>query len=66
MIAAGLEMILSKVSRIPHPPIRDSCMGTCNFVVDLIRRIPKAKLEEVYKHRPFANEIMLLFRAIRL
>jgi predicted helicase len=38
----------------------DPCTGTGNFIVNLIRRIPKAKLEAVYKHRLFANEIMLL------
>lgn len=38
----------------------DPCTGTGNFIVNLIRRIPKAKLEDVYKHRLFANEIMLL------
>jgi predicted helicase len=40
--------------------IIDPCTGTGNFIVNLIRRIPKAKLEAVYKHRLFANEIMLL------
>jgi predicted helicase len=40
--------------------IIDPCTGTGNFIVNLIRRIPKAKLEEVYTKRLFANEIMLL------
>ena len=40
--------------------IIDPCTGTGNFIVNLIRRIPKNKLEDVYKHRLFANEIMLL------
>jgi predicted helicase len=40
--------------------IIDPCTGTGNFIVNLIRRMPKAKLPEVYKHRLFANEIMLL------
>ncbi len=40
--------------------IIDPCTGTGNFIVNLIRRIPKAKLEAVYKNRLFANEIMLL------
>ena len=40
--------------------IIDPCTGTGNFIVNLIRRVPKAKLEDVYKHRLFANEIMLL------
>jgi type I restriction-modification system DNA methylase subunit len=38
----------------------DPCTGTGNFIVNLIRRIPKSKLEGVYQHRLFANEIMLL------
>src|SRR5207244_1885648 len=40
--------------------IIDPCTGTGNFIVNLIRRIPKTKLEEVYSHRLFANEVMLL------
>jgi predicted helicase len=40
--------------------IIDPCTGTGNFIVNLICRIPKARLEDVYKHRLFANEIMLL------
>ena len=40
--------------------IIDPCTGTGNFIVNLIRRMPKAKLPDVYKHRLFANEIMLL------
>ncbi|MBL8880458.1 MAG: N-6 DNA methylase, partial [Phycisphaerales bacterium] len=40
--------------------IIDPCTGTGNFIVNLIRRIPKKHLEDVYKHRLFANEIMLL------
>ena len=40
--------------------IIDPCTGTGNFIVNLMRRIPKAKLEDVYKNRLFANEIMLL------
>ena len=40
--------------------IIDPCTGTGNFVVNLIRRMPKNKLEEVYRKRLFANEIMLL------
>ena len=34
--------------------------GTGNFIVNLIRRIPKANLQRVYKQQLFANEIMLL------
>lgn len=40
--------------------IIDPCTGTGNFVVNLIRRMPKAKLSDSYSNRLFANEIMLL------
>ncbi|KAA0208357.1 hypothetical protein EDM80_15465, partial [bacterium] len=40
--------------------ILDPCTGTGNFIVNLIRRIPRGDLERVYKHQLFANEIMLL------
>lgn len=40
--------------------ILDPCTGTGNFIVNLIRRIPREALERVYKNQLFANEIMLL------
>ncbi len=40
--------------------ILDPCTGTGNFIVNLIRRIPKRDLSRVYKSQLFANEIMLL------
>lgn len=40
--------------------ILDPCTGTGNFIVNLIRRIPRGDLERVYKNQLFANEIMLL------
>jgi predicted helicase len=40
--------------------IIDPCTGTGNFIVNLIRRIPKRALDGVYRKRLFANEIMLL------
>ncbi|MGA2496372.1 MAG: type ISP restriction/modification enzyme [Tepidisphaeraceae bacterium] len=40
--------------------IIDPCTGTGNFIVNLIRRMPKKELPDVYKHRLFANEVMLL------
>ncbi len=43
-----------------HVNILDPCTGTGNFIVNLIRRIPRGDLERVYKHQLFANEIMLL------
>ena len=41
-------------------PCTGTGTGTGNFIVNLIRRIPMARLEAEYKHRLFANEIMLL------
>ena len=40
--------------------ILDPCTGTGNFIVNLIRRIPKRDLPRVYKEQLFANEVMLL------
>ncbi len=38
----------------------DPCTGTGNFIVNLIRRIPKKDLPRVYRDQLFANEVMLL------
>lgn len=40
--------------------ILDPCTGTGNFIVNLLRRIPKRDLPRVYKEQLFANEVMLL------
>ena len=40
--------------------ILDPCTGTGNFVVNLIERMPAKALEDAYKNRLFANEVMLL------
>ncbi|HDS73994.1 MAG TPA: DNA helicase, partial [Firmicutes bacterium] len=40
--------------------ILDPCTGTGNFIVNLLDRIPKEKLADAYRHRLFANEVMLL------
>jgi predicted helicase len=40
--------------------ILDPCTGTGNFIVNLIRRIPKRDLPRMYKEQLFANEVMLL------
>ena len=40
--------------------ILDPCTGTGNFVVNLIRRVPKKDLPRVYESQLFANEVMLL------
>src|SRR5262245_18999003 len=59
-VADVLEQEFAKKLWSDDVYIIDPCTGTGNFIVNLIRRIPKAKLEDVYKHRLFANEIMLL------
>lgn len=40
--------------------ILDPCTGTGNFVVNLLRRIPKRDLRRMYTEQLFANEVMLL------
>ncbi len=44
----------------PQVKILDPCTGTGNFVVNLIRRVPKKNLPRVYETQLFANEVMLL------
>ena len=44
----------------PDVNILDPCTGTGNFIVNLIRRIPKQDLPRVYREQLFANEVMLL------
>ncbi|MEP7288778.1 MAG: N-6 DNA methylase [Chloroflexota bacterium] len=40
--------------------ILDPATGTGNFIVNLLRRVPKRDLAATYQNRLFANEIMLL------
>jgi len=40
--------------------ILDPCTGTGNFIVNLIRRIPKRDLPRMYREQLFANEVMLM------
>ncbi|HUY37038.1 MAG TPA: type ISP restriction/modification enzyme [Pirellulales bacterium] len=40
--------------------ILDPCTGTGNFIVNLLRRIPKRDLPRMYREQLFANEVMLL------
>jgi len=40
--------------------ILDPCTGTGNFIVNLLRRIPKRDLPRMYRQQLFANEVMLL------
>jgi predicted helicase len=38
--------------------ILDPCTGTGNFIVNLLRRIPRRDLPRVYREQLFANEVM--------
>lgn len=40
--------------------ILDPCTGTGNFIVNLLRRVPKRDLQRMYREQFFANEVMLL------
>ena len=40
--------------------VLDPCTGTGNFVVNLLRRVPKRHVEVFYADQLFANEIMLM------
>ena len=40
--------------------ILDPCTATGNFLVNLLRRIPKKHLARMYREQLFANEVMLL------
>ncbi len=44
----------------PEVVILDPCTGTGNFMVNLIERIPGRALQDAYRNRLFANEVMLL------
>ena len=40
--------------------ILDHCTGTGNFVVNMMRRVPRRDLPRVYGQQLFANEVMLM------
>jgi predicted helicase len=40
--------------------VLDPCTGTGNFVVNLLRRVPRKNVKDFYAERLFANEIMLM------
>jgi predicted helicase len=44
----------------PEVVILDPATGTGNFIVNLIERMKPSALADAYKHRLFANEVMLL------
>jgi predicted helicase len=59
-VAEVLEKEFGKTLGSPDVNILDPCTGTGNFIVNLMKRIPKRDLPRVYKNQLFANEIMLL------
>ena len=63
-MCASVEQVLKeefgKQLSDPGVNILDPCTGTGNFVVNLLRRIPKRDLRRVYTEQLFANEVMLL------
>jgi len=59
-VAEVLEKEFGKKLGDPGVNILDPCTGTGNFIVNLIRRIPKKDLPRMYREQLFANEVMLL------
>jgi predicted helicase len=63
MCASVVEVLQTEFGKTlgdPDVVILDPATGTGNFIVNLLRRIPRRDLEHAYKERLFANEIMLL------
>jgi len=63
MCASVEEVLKSEFGKdlgSPGVNILDPCTGTGNFIVNLIRRIPKRHLKRVYREQLFANEVMLM------
>ena len=59
-VAEVLEKEFGKTLGDPDVHILDPCTGTGNFIVNLMRRIPKKDLPRMYREQLFANEVMLL------
>ena len=55
-----LEKEFGKGLSSPDVFIIDPCTGTGNFIVNLLRRLPKRDLPRVYREQFFANEVMLM------
>ena len=63
MCASVEEVLQSEFGKTlgdPDVQILDPCTGTGNFIVNLLRRIPKRDLPRMYRQQLFANEVMLL------
>ncbi len=59
-VAEVLQTEFGKTLGDPDVNILDPCTGTGNFIVNLLRRIPKKDLPRMYRQQLFANEVMLL------
>jgi predicted helicase len=59
-VAEVLEKEFGKTLGSKDINILDPCTGTGNFIVNLVRRVPKRNLARVYQEQLFANEVMLL------
>ena len=59
-VAEVLEREFGKSLSSKDVYIIDPCTGTGNFVVNLLRRMPKRDLPRIYREQLFANEMMLL------
>ena len=55
-----LQIEFGKQLQTPNVKILDPCVGTGNFLVNILGRIPTHALPQKYAHDLFANEIMLL------
>jgi predicted helicase len=59
-VAEVLKSEFGKSLSSPDVHILDPCVGTGNFIVNLMRRMPKRDLPRMYRRQMFANEVMLL------
>jgi len=59
-VAEVLESEFGKTLGDEGVNILDPCTGTGNFIVNIIRRIPRKDLPRMYRQQLFANEVMLL------
>jgi predicted helicase len=59
-VAEVLEKEFGRSLSSPDVYMIDPCTGTGNFIVNLLRRMPKRDLPRVYREQLFANEVMLL------
>ena len=59
-VAEVLKSEFGKSLSDPDVYILDPCTGTGNFIVNLMKMIPKRDLPRVYRDQLFANEVMLM------